>query len=378
MAVRQVRTGDVLRSNRRWIKVNHAEEYVAIGVRAFGRGIFRYEPVLGSDLGKLRFFELQTNSLVLSNIKAWEGAVDVSGFESEGTVASNRFLSYEPVDAQVDVNFLRHYFLTEEGNRKLQRASPGSADRNRTLAASRFEEILVPLPSLSEQQRISARLDRIGGESSHASINLKNFELTWRHLVERFTFGSDFPSQRVGDFLRPKTMEPVDRDSAYHIAGVYSFGRGLLSRGIIKGIDTKYKSFTRLNCNDVVYSKLGAFEGAVAVVPRRYENSYVSPEFPVFEVLKSADPDFLRYCLIAESFVRQLVAVTSGVGARQKRVSPGAFLDLSVPMPSLRQQRCIVNRLDLASRALELKRDAVRIRKALLPAARNEAFDKLT
>lgn len=377
MAVRQVRVGDVLRPNRRWIKIDHLAEYVAIGVRAFGRGIFRYDPTPGSELGKLRFFKVQPGSLVVSNIKAWEGAVDVSGSSDEGTIASNRFLSYEPIDAQANVNFLRHYFLTEAGNQKLQRASPGSADRNRTLAASRFEDILVPLPSPPEQQRIAARLDRIG-ETSHASKDLEDFELTWRHLVDRLTLGSHSPPQRIGDGLQPKAMELVHRDSAYQIAGVYSFGRGLLSRGTIKGADTKYKSFTRLDHNDLVYSKLGAFEGAVAVVPGSYENFYVSPEFPVFEVLDGVDPIFLRYCVIAESFVRQLVGATSGVGARQKRVSPGAFLDLSVPMPSLDRQREIARRLDLASRTLELKRDAVRIRKALFPAARNEAFARLT
>ena len=141
-------------------QIDLSAEYVAIGVRGFGRGIFRYDAVPGSDLGKLRFFDLRSGSLVLSNIKAWEGAVAVSGSSDEGTIASNRFLSYEPIDGQADVNFLRHYFLTEAGNQKLQRASPGSADRNRTLAASRFEEIFVP-PSPSEQQRIAACLDRV-------------------------------------------------------------------------------------------------------------------------------------------------------------------------------------------------------------------------
>lgn len=377
MVVQQMRVGDVLRPNRHWIKVDHMAEYVAIGVRAFGRGIFRYEAVIGSDLGKLRFFSVRPGSLVVSNIKAWEGAVDVSGSNDEDTIASNRFLSYEPIDTRADVNFLRHYFLTEAGNQKLQRASPGSADRNRTLAASRFEDILVPLPSPSEQQCIAARLDRIG-RTSQASKDLVDFKLTWRRLVERLTFGSNIPLQRIGNFLQPKAMQLVERDSAYQIAGVYSFGRGLLSRGTITGADTKYKSFTRLHHNDLVYSKLGAFEGAVAVVPRSYENFYVSPEFPVFEVNGSTDPTFLRYCVIAESFVHQLVAATSGVGARQKRVSPGAFLDLSVPMPSPGRQHEIARRLDCASRVLELKRDAARIRKALLPAARNEAFAKLT
>ncbi len=378
MTVRQLRAGDVLELQRRKVALGAVDDYVEVGLRSFGKGVFHKPAATGAELGSKKVYRIEPGDLVISNVFAWEGALAVASESERGLIGSHRFMTWTPrSDDQVDIRYLWHYFLSEPGLLQLRRASPGSAGRNRTLGIAAFEDAKIPLPDLSEQQRIAARLDRIG-ETSRASKDLEDFELTWRHLVDRLTLGSHSPPQRIGDGLQPKAMELIHRDSAYQIAGVYSFGRGLLSRGTIKGADTKYKSFTRLDRNDLVYSKLGAFEGAVAVVPGSYENFYVSPEFPVFEVLDGVDPIFLRYCVIAESFVRQLVGATSGVGARQKRVSPGAFLDLSVPMPSLDRQREIASRLDLASRTLELKRDAVRIRKALLPAARNEAFARLT
>ncbi|HPE12840.1 MAG TPA: restriction endonuclease subunit S [Actinomycetota bacterium] len=378
MGVQHVRLGDLLELRRRKVALGPSDEYVEVGLRSYGKGVFHKPAATGAQLGNKKVYRVEPGDLVISNVFAWEGALAVASESERGLIGSHRFMTWIPRNAdRVNVRYLWHYFLSEPGLLHLRRASPGSAGRNRTLGISAFEDIKLPLHDLSEQQRIAARLDRIA-ETSQASRDLEEFELTWRHLVERLTFGSPTSLQRIGDVLRPRAMELVDRDSDYQIAGVYSFGRGLLSRGALKGADTKYKSFTRLDHNDVVYSKLGAFEGAVAVVPASYDGFYVSPEFPVFEILGSVDPAFVRYCMIAESFVRQLVAATSGVGARQKRVAPKAFLDLSVPIPSLDEQREIARRLDLASQALELKKDAVRIRKALLPAARNDAFTKLT
>jgi restriction endonuclease S subunit len=376
--VQQVRLGDVLELRRRKVALGASDEYVEVGLRSYGKGVFHKPAATGAQLGNKKVYAVEPGDLVISNVFAWEGALAVASEAERGLIGSHRFMTWIPRNAdRVDVRYLWHYFLSEPGLLQLRRASPGSAGRNRTLGISALEDIKLPLPDLSEQQRIAARLDRFA-ETSQVSRDSEEFELTWRHLVERLTFGSPASLQRIGDVLRPKAMELVDRDSEYQIAGVYSFGRGLLSRGALKGADTKYKSFTQLDRNDVVYSKLGAFEGAVAVVPASYDGFYVSPEFPVFDILGSADPAFVRYCVIAESFVRQLVAATSGVGARQKRVSPKAFLDLSVPIPSLDEQREIARRLDLASQALALKRDAVRVREALLPAARNDAFIKLT
>ena len=73
-------------------------EYTSIGIRSFGKGIFHYDRALGGQLGSLRFFEIQPDRLVVSNIKGWEGAIAVSSTADAGHLASNRFLSYAPAD----------------------------------------------------------------------------------------------------------------------------------------------------------------------------------------------------------------------------------------------------------------------------------------
>jgi type I restriction enzyme S subunit len=157
---RSVRVGDHLALIRRAVNLDGLKTYRPIGLRSFGRGFIHYEPVPGERLSKLRYFEVPNDALVLSNIKAWEGAIAVSSKEV-GCIASNRFLSYVPLSDAVNVNYLRYFFLSEYGLPLIQAASPGMADRNRTLGIAAFEKLCIPLPDQGEQHRIASRLDRV-------------------------------------------------------------------------------------------------------------------------------------------------------------------------------------------------------------------------
>ncbi|WP_110208012.1 restriction endonuclease subunit S [Nocardioides daejeonensis] len=146
---------DLLKSARSPIEVKPDESYRSLGVRSFGKGLIRYPATKGVDLSKLRYFSVRPSRLVVSNIKAWEGAVAMTGDGDEGLVASSRFLQWEAADpAAIDLQYLRLFFATPMGLSLLGRASPGSADRNRTLSSQRFLDIAVPLPPLDQQRRL--------------------------------------------------------------------------------------------------------------------------------------------------------------------------------------------------------------------------------
>ena len=63
MSVQRVRAGDVLRLERTPVELDPAHEFVTIGVRSFGKGIFHYDAKPGDQLGKLRFFALEPREL---------------------------------------------------------------------------------------------------------------------------------------------------------------------------------------------------------------------------------------------------------------------------------------------------------------------------
>ncbi|MGH3854509.1 MAG: hypothetical protein ACRDR6_13640 [Pseudonocardiaceae bacterium] len=155
-----VLSGDVLSLERTPTTIDPEASYRVIGVRSFGKGIIYYPPALGSDVSKLSYFKLPAEALLLSNIKAWEGAISITTEAvARDYVASNRFLTYMPCDDRVNSSYLRHYFLSRRGLAQISAASPGGADRNRTLGHKRFEALEIPLPSRTEQDRTARILD---------------------------------------------------------------------------------------------------------------------------------------------------------------------------------------------------------------------------
>jgi type I restriction enzyme, S subunit len=93
--------------------------------------------------------------LVISNIKAWEGAIAVAASNDHDRVASHRYMTCVARREVVVPDFVCFYLLTNEGITHVQAASPGSADRNRTLAMRRLEQIPVPVPPFSRQREFS-------------------------------------------------------------------------------------------------------------------------------------------------------------------------------------------------------------------------------
>ena len=88
---------------------------------------------------------------MISNIKAWEGAIAVANSNDHSRVGSHRYITCVPKKGLTTANFLCFYLLTEGGLEKVQEASPGSAGRNRTLAMKRLEKIEVPVPAYDKQ-----------------------------------------------------------------------------------------------------------------------------------------------------------------------------------------------------------------------------------
>lgn len=137
---------------RRPVEIDLNAAYPELGVRSFGRGTFHKPDLLGADLSWQKLFLVQQGDLVFSNIKAWEGAFAVVGPDDHGRVGSHRYLTSVPTQGLATAHFIWFYLQTSEGLGKVQSASPGSADRNRTLGQEALEAITVPTPPIDRQQ----------------------------------------------------------------------------------------------------------------------------------------------------------------------------------------------------------------------------------
>lgn len=140
--------GDVAPIVRRDVTVDHQSNYAELGIRSFGKGTFHKPTLSGLELGDKRVYRIEPGDLLFSNVFAWEGAIAVTQPEDAGRVGSHRFISCVPHDGLTTAEYLRYYFLTDEGMTKIRDASPGGAGRNRTLGLSKLMDLDVPIPSI--------------------------------------------------------------------------------------------------------------------------------------------------------------------------------------------------------------------------------------
>ena len=99
---------------------------------------------------------------------------------------------------------------------------------------------------------------------------------------------------------------------------------------------------------DVVFSKIDARYGAVGLIPASMPKVVLTPEYPVMRPdLAKLRPAYLHYLLRAEHFRRDLQRQSSGTSGR-KRITPDAFLNLAVPLPTLDQQDVLVTAYEAA------------------------------
>lgn len=389
MTVEYVRVGDLLDLHRRAVEVNPSDEYREVGVRSFGRGIFHKEPIAGTDLGSKRVFRIEPGDLVISNVFAWEGAIAVASEAEEGMIGSHRFMTFRPKDDRTETAWLAWYLLSESGLELIRRASPGSAGRNRTLAIERFEALEIPLPPIDEQRRVARYLDATADASSViADLTLRAERLSAALMVSLATrpdLSED--SKRRGGW-RPvpfgeiavleKDEVAVESSASYDIAGVYSFGRGLLRRGPIEGSQTSYRTLHRLHAGQVVMSRLKAWEGAIAVVPDSFIGSFVSPEFPTFRVDQaSVRPTFLEAVLTSEAFWGGLKGASHGIGARRERVGADRLLEQMLWLPPTSYQDQVLTRIGALDACRKQRRRSAVLATALGPASLNQVFAAL-
>lgn len=154
---------------RRPIEIEIDRYYPEIAARSFGRGTFQKPPLLGSDLTWQKLFGVCRGDLLFSNIKAWEGAVAVVGDDDDGRFGSHRYLTCVPNAEIVTANFIWFHLLTPEGLRHLGAASPGSADRNRTLGVEKLMNMPVPVPALAQQRAFDALCAKANKIKAHAA-----------------------------------------------------------------------------------------------------------------------------------------------------------------------------------------------------------------
>ncbi len=146
--------------------------------------------------------------------------------------------------------------------------------------------------------------------------------------------------------LERRRIDP-DLDITYPMLGIYSHGKGTFRKPAILGAAAPQAGIYRVRAGDFVLNITFAWEGAVALVRQNDDGWYVSGRFPTFICdPRWCDPAYLLFYFRSRAGRAQLEAVSPGSAGRNRVLNTRRFLELTVPIPGLVEQRAIVGRLD--------------------------------
>jgi type I restriction enzyme S subunit len=336
-----VSLGELIRLERRPVKLLPEQQYQEIGIYCFGRGIFHKPPRTGLEIGDKNLHELRDGDLILQVTFAWEGAIALCSEAEHGLYGSTRYPTFRVDETRCYAPFLARYLGTRDGLDQINKICPGSAGRNRVLSLKRIHEVMVPLPPLSEQRRIVARIEELAAKIDEAHGLRQNVaEKVNALIISLHTNLSGTRTKKLGEILTlDEDTVTVTPTGSYPQVGVKSFGAGLFPKGPVTGSETTYKSFNRLFEGALVLSQVKGWEGAVAICPSNLAGWFVSPEYRTFRCIgDQARPGYLAPIICTQWFWEKLGRATRGVGARRERTRPEQFLEIELPIPVIERQ----------------------------------------
>ncbi len=156
---------------------------------------------------------------------------------------------------------------------------------------------------------------------------------------------SRWPMVSLGELLRRSNETALlDFDKEYHEVTIRLWGKGVISRGKVKGGDVG-TSRQVVRANQLILSKIDARNGAIGIVPPELDGAIVSNDFPSFEFAEKLDSSFMGWLVRSTPFVDLCKAASEGTTNRV-RIKEDRFLTQQIQLPSIDEQQTIVAHLD--------------------------------
>ena len=271
--------------------------------------------------------------------------------------------------------FLDLFLLANQPN--IYALGAGTAQKN--LNVSAFREMLMPIPTVGEQQRIVALLDEATAavaelEAVYSQTASKVEDLRASALTAELE-NNDWPLVRLGDVVSvdSRTARPEEFQTTDIYVGLDNIGPdGVLENLEATDATTLKSNKSRFDASHVLFGKLRPY---LVNVARPDRPGICSTDILTIRPGEVMSRDFLYWWLRRPSTIERATELSTG--ATLPRISPKALLEFEVPLPSPETQERIAALLDevsvAAGEALELAgarlKAAQSLRQSVLEAA---------
>lgn len=315
---------------------------------------------------------IHPGDLVLSGINAMKGAIAINDPETARKAAATiHYSTYQVNKERADIRYLWWLLRSQYFQEILTQQVPQGIKTE--LKAVRLLPIIIPLPELSEQQRIIEKLLNVTQliyEAEHLhSITFKELE----HLIqsslanelskfkERRKFNEFFSeSPRNGLSLKANTIKNhTDLDTggiAFIKLGAISFGKFDPNAIKIVDIDLPDSSPFWIQPNDLLMGRGNSMELVGRVVLYKGEkHKFAFPDLTIrlrvnFEKVL---PEFVELYMMSLEAREYIESKATGTSPTMKKVSQPVIAAIPFPDIPLNQQRIILERMEILQKRIK-------------------------
>jgi type I restriction enzyme S subunit len=300
--------------------------------------------------------KLQVGDLLISSANSWELVGKASYVNELGYEATaGGFISIiRPNKNKIDPRYLYHWIMAPK-NQHLIRHCGRQTTNISNLDTGRFKELEIPLPTIAEQKRIAAILDKVDVIRRKRQQTIK---LAYNFLRSVFldTFGDPVVNPKGWEVKKLEEVvlkvtdgvhaKPNYTDTGTPFISVKNITTGVLSFNNTKFISEddhkKYSKRCNVEYRDILYTKVGATYGRPAIVE-------VDKEFSLYVSVALIKPDhskidayFLKEVLGSSALKRQADRAVKGAGVPDLHlIEIKKFL---IPLPDMQIQKLYVSK----------------------------------
>jgi type I restriction enzyme S subunit len=296
---------------------------------------------------------------------AWSASFGPRIWEGKKVIYHYHIWRVDVDETVVDKKFLFYWF---EHDKELVKAASGTGTTMMHVSKGSMEKRVLSLPPLSEQQRIVAKLDAAFAEIDRAielaeakeaefdRLKASLLDASLRKNAEMWQtvkLGEAFKTGAGGTPLKAKKEFYEDGNIKWLLSGAVSEKDIYSSKTFISQLGLENSSAKIFPENTVLVAMYGATAGQVGILrTEAATNQAVCGIYPNSYYLS----EFLFYYLT--SYKETLLLEVSGVA--QPNLSQEKIKNIPIPIISLAEQQCIVEKLDAALAEIETAYSAVR------------------
>ena len=277
-------------------------------------------------------------------------------------------IGFATINTRTDKRILNPYFLSTYFNTEKHKCyanSVSTGDGRSNYNIKDFNKLVISIPTLDEQEKISALINNINTIITLHQRKLEHLNLKKKALLQKLFpkngerypelrfpgFTDAWEQRKLGDYLSIPEKEILEVASSDDLITVKLNLGGVelgASRDTLSlGSTVYYKRYA----GQFIYGKQNFFNGSMGLIPTNLDGKGSSGDVPSFNV-SNIEENYLYTYVSRESYWRSKEAAASGTGS--KRIHEKTFLDFNIDVPSMDEQKLISNTFDLIDRFITL------------------------